>query len=68
MTEAFDIAEKILQDKGLSLTDADVEMIRDLSLGFSFEEKVNGGQDMINRTIEQIRLEPDSKLSEDGAS
>jgi hypothetical protein len=68
MTEAFDIAEKILQDKGLSLTDADVEMIRDLSLGFSFEEKVNGGQDMINRTIEQIRLEPDSKLSADGES
>lgn len=68
MTEAFDIAEKILQDKGLSLTDADVEMIRDLSLGFSFEEKVNGGQDMINRTIEQIRLEPDSKLSDDGES
>lgn len=68
MTEAFDIAEKILQDKGLSLTDADVEMIRDLSLGFSFEEKVNGGQDMINRTIEQIRLEPDSKLSANGES
>lgn len=65
MTKAFRKALSILQDKGLGITDSDVEEINHLSYFFN-DDEIMEDQAFLYEVIDQIRINPESKLSPDG--
>lgn len=67
MTKAFRKALSILQDKGLGITDSDVEEINHLSYFFD-DDEIMEDQAFLYEVIDQIRINPESKLSADGST
>ena len=67
MTKAFRKALSILQDKGLGITDSDVEEINHLSYVFD-DDEIMEDQAFLYEVIDQIRINPESKLSVDGST
>lgn len=67
MTKAFRKALSILQDKGLGITDSDVEEINHLSYFFD-DDEIMEDQAFLYEVIDQIRINPESKLSSDGST
>lgn len=65
MTKAFDKALSILQSKGDGLTDDDVKEIDFLSGFFDFKETVEE-KPYLYEVIEQVRMNPETELSQDG--
>lgn len=65
MTKAFRKALSILQDKGLGITDSDVEEINHLSYFFD-DDEIMEDQAFLYEVIDQIRTNPETKLSPDG--
>jgi hypothetical protein len=65
MSKAYDRASAILEEKGMELTDDDVDQIEFLSAGFTYEETVNL-KPWLYECIEQVRNSNDTKLSQDG--
>ena len=67
MTRAYDQAAAILEEKGLDLSDADVEQIKFLSAGFTYEEATDE-KPWLFECIDQVRNTENSKLSPDGST
>ena len=67
MTKAFRKALSILQDKGLGITDSDVEEINHLSYFFD-DDEIMEDQAFLYEVIDQIRINPESKLSANGST
>lgn len=67
MTKAFRKALSILQVKGLGITDSDVEEINHLSYFFD-DDEIMEDQAFLYEVIDQIRINPESKLSADGST
>jgi hypothetical protein len=67
MTKAFRKALSILQDKGLGITDSDVEEINHLSYFFD-DDEIMEDQAFLYEVIDQIRINPESKLSPNGST
>ena len=67
MSKAYDQAADILEEKGLDLTDADVEQIEFLSAGFTYEEATEK-KPWLFECIDQVRNTENSKLSADGST
>lgn len=65
MTKAYDKALLILQTKGTGLTDADLEEIKYLTAFFSDDEIIED-QAFLYEVIEQVRMYPETKLSQNG--
>lgn len=67
MTKAFRKALSILQDKGLGITDSDVEEINHLSYFFD-DDEIMEDQAFLYEVIDQIRINPETKLSPNGST
>ena len=67
MTKAFKKALSILQDKGLGITDSDVEEINHLSYFFD-DDEIMEDQAFLYEVIDQVRMRPESELSPDGST